>query len=125
MKNAYKGLFFLLINILLLDIAVSVPLEEYNQTTPPDSLGGRPYIYTGQVLEVQDVGTYTFFLFTPKGEPTVKKWAATTQVSLKKGYRVTFSNPLVMKNFYSKTLKKTFKNILFLSEVGIKSKSSL
>lgn len=64
----------------------------------------------GIVLEVQDVESYSYLrLKTRYGET----WAAISKSSVKKGSEVTIENGMVMNNFESKTLKKTFKTILF------------
>lgn len=105
--------------------AGAMPLEDYNKSQSSHSeQGSHPEIYTGQVLEVMEKGGYTFFLFTPSENPGVKRWAATSPVKLKKGAEVAFSSPLVMENFYSKSLGKTFKEIVFLSEIKVVRESS-
>ncbi|MFY9329715.1 MAG: nucleotide-binding protein [Georgfuchsia sp.] len=64
----------------------------------------------GEVLEVKDVESYTYLrLRTTNGET----WAAVPKTSVKKGDKVTIENPMVMNNFPSPTLKKTFPTILF------------
>jgi DNA/RNA endonuclease YhcR with UshA esterase domain len=65
---------------------------------------------TGEVLEVKDVESYTYLrLKTKDGEV----WAAVTKASVKKGEQVTIENSMVMTNFESKSLKKTFDKIVF------------
>jgi hypothetical protein len=65
---------------------------------------------TGEVLEVKDVDSYTYLrLKTRDGET----WAAVNKTPVKKGAKVTIENVMVMNNFESKTLKKTFPTILF------------
>jgi hypothetical protein len=65
---------------------------------------------TGEVLEVKDVDNYTYLrLKTKEGET----WAAVSTAPIKVGARVTINNPMVMQNFESKTLKKTFSSIVF------------
>jgi len=64
----------------------------------------------GEVLEVREAAPYTYLrLKTKEGET----WAAVTTVPVKKGAQVTIENPMVMKNFESKSLKKTFDTIVF------------
>ena len=64
----------------------------------------------GVVLEVKDVESYTYLhLKTQNG----KTWAAVNKSSVKKGDAVTIENVMVMNNFESKSLKKTFPTILF------------
>lgn len=64
----------------------------------------------GEVLEVRDVESYSYLrLKTRTGET----WAAVNKAQVKKGSEVTIENAMVMNDFESKTLKKTFKSILF------------
>lgn len=73
----------------------------------------------GEVLETQDVEGYTYLrLKTAQGEA----WAAVPTTAVKKGAQVTIANPMTMRNFESKTLKKTFDQIVFgqLEEPGAK-----
>lgn len=70
---------------------------------------------TGEVLEIKDVDSYTYLrLKTRDGET----WAAVTTTSVKKGATVTIENAMVMNNFESKSLKKTFPSIVFGSLGG-------
>jgi hypothetical protein len=72
----------------------------------------------GEVLEVRDVESYTYLrLKTQEGET----WAAVAKTPVKKGSEVTLENVMIMENFVSKTLKKTFKTILFGSLAGAQS----
>lgn len=65
---------------------------------------------TGEVLEVQNVESYTYLkLRTAQGQT----WAAVPTAKVAKGQKVTIQNPMVMNNFESKSLKKTFDTILF------------
>ena len=69
-----------------------------------------PTQVTGEVLEVKDVAVYTYLrLKTATGET----WAAVTKAPVTKGSKVTLDNVMVMENFESKELKKTFPSILF------------
>lgn len=64
----------------------------------------------GKVVEVKNVESYTYLrLVTLAGET----WAAINKAPVKTGETVTIENVSVMKNFESKTLKKTFPTILF------------
>jgi hypothetical protein len=70
---------------------------------------------SGVILEVQDVDGYTYVrLKTPEGET----WAAVGKAPLKKGATVAIENTMVMKNFESKSLKKTFPTIVFGTLAG-------
>ena len=67
-------------------------------------------VVTGEVLEVKDVESYTYLrLKTGDGET----WAAVNKTPVKTGSKVVIENVMVMNNFESKSLKKTFPIILF------------
>ncbi|MBK6743495.1 MAG: nucleotide-binding protein [Hydrogenophilales bacterium] len=67
-------------------------------------------VVKGLVLEVQDVESYTYLrLKTQNGET----WAAVNRAPVVKGAQVSIDNAMVMTNFESKTLKKTFPSIVF------------
>lgn len=69
----------------------------------------------GTVLETQDVESYTYLrLKTPSGET----WAAVARTPVKKGSEVTIDNAVVMKNFESRSLKRTFDKIVFGNLAG-------
>ncbi|HWI83406.1 nucleotide-binding protein [Ramlibacter sp.] len=72
--------------------------------------GAAPFAVTGEVLEVQNVEMYTYLrLRTAQGET----WAAVPTAKVNKGARVTVENAMVMNNFQSKALKKTFDTVVF------------
>jgi hypothetical protein len=65
---------------------------------------------SGEVLETNDAAGYTYLrLKTPAGET----WAAVNQQPVQKGAKVTLENTMVMRNFESRALKKTFSSIVF------------
>lgn len=65
---------------------------------------------TGEVLEIQSVESYSYLrLKTAQGET----WAAVPTAAVKPGARVTIDNPMVMNNFQSKALKRTFDKVVF------------
>ncbi|MGZ5195674.1 MAG: OB-fold nucleic acid binding domain-containing protein [Ramlibacter sp.] len=69
----------------------------------------------GEVLETQDVEGYTYLrLKTAQGET----WAAVPTTTVKKGAKVTVENSMVMNNFQSKALKKTFDKVVFGTLAG-------
>jgi hypothetical protein len=65
---------------------------------------------SGKVLERIDAAPYCYLrLQTVRGEV----WAAVPQGKIEKGADVTIANPMVMNNFESKTLNRTFPEIFF------------
>ena len=69
----------------------------------------------GEVLEAMDVDAFTYLRLKTKDGET---WAAVTKSSVKKGAEVTIENGIVMNNFESKSLKKTFDRIVFGNLAG-------
>lgn len=70
---------------------------------------------TGTVMEVKNVESYTYIrLKTAEGET----WAAVNKSTVKKGSKVTIDNVMVMNNFESRSLKQTFKTIIFGTLAG-------
>lgn len=69
----------------------------------------------GTVLEVKNVESYSYLrLKTQDGET----WAAVDKAPIKAGAKVRIENPMVMHNFESKSLKTTFKEIVFGNLAG-------
>jgi len=82
------------------------------------SVPAETSVLKGEVLEVKNVDSYSYLrLKTADGET----WAAVTKTPLKKGAKVVIENATVMYNFESKSLKKTFPQIVFgnLSGAGV------
>lgn len=67
---------------------------------------------TGKVLETMDAGGYTYMkIDTGASQP----WVAVPQSQVKVGEEVTYQPGMVMRNFSSKTLNRTFDSIVFSS----------
>jgi hypothetical protein len=65
---------------------------------------------TGKVLERIDASPYCYLrIQTARGEV----WAAVPEAKIEKGTEVTVVNPMVMNNFESKTLNRTFAEVFF------------
>jgi len=65
---------------------------------------------SGKVLERLDAAPYCYLrLQTVRGEV----WAAVPEAKIEKGTEVTIANPMLMNNFESKTLKRTFAEVYF------------
>ncbi len=75
-------------------------------------------VITGEVLEVIAVENFTYLrINTHAGEI----WTAVVNAPVKKGNVVSIKDAIVMKNFESKILKRTFSTILFGNLVGAPS----
>lgn len=69
----------------------------------------------GKVVETMDSGGYTYALVDSGNE---KAWVAAPPIALKVGDRVRVVGPMVMNNYTSKTLKRTFELIYFATALA-------
>jgi hypothetical protein len=100
----------ILFAICLLVAAVFASAAENAASVPP--AGG---VVKGEVLEVVDAGSFTYLrLKTRDGE----FWSAVGKAAIKTGAEVTVENVMVMKDFKSKTLNRTFPVILLGNLAG-------
>ncbi len=67
---------------------------------------------TGTVIETMNSSGYTYMLIESGAEKT---WVAIPETKIEKGAEVTYNSGMVMKNFDSKTLNRTFESIIFSS----------
>jgi hypothetical protein len=72
-------------------------------------------VVKGEVIEIKEVASYTYLRLKTKNGET---WAAVGKAPVRKGAQVTIENPMVMHNFESRSLKKTFPEIIFGSLAG-------
>ena len=70
--------------------------------------------HKGKLLQMFKSGGYTYLEYESEGK---KFWAASKMVVANIGNIIEFNNPLVMKDFYSKTLKRKFELIYFAGMV--------
>lgn len=69
----------------------------------------------GTIVEIKDVESYSYLRLKTKDGET---WAAVARAPLKKGAQVAIENAMVMTNFESKALKRTFPTIVFGNLAG-------
>lgn len=69
---------------------------------------------TGMVLETIDVDSYTYIRLEQQGQEV---WLASSPITVSKGELVKFSGEIMMQDFHSKTLNRTFPIILFVGDV--------
>jgi hypothetical protein len=80
--------------------------------TPPaakSSQGNSPLL-SGKITETMDSGGYTYINLDQSGK---KKWIAIPRTEVKVGQQVTLQPGIEMGSFTSKTLNRTFDNIIF------------
>ncbi len=87
-------------------------IEQKNQSTKP--------FYQGEVVNLEHAGGYTYIEVREKTDMTF--WIAVERTDVKKGDYIRFQKELVTKNFKSKALDKTFKEIMFASNLQYKVK---
>ncbi|MGA7178933.1 MAG: hypothetical protein WBX11_05015 [Thiobacillaceae bacterium] len=71
---------------------------------------------SGKVLSTINVPSYTYVELS-QGKKTI--WLAASTVVVKKGDTVRFDKGMEMNNFYSRTLKRTFPSIIFVSSLVV------
>ena len=71
---------------------------------------------SGKVLSTISVPSYTY-VEVSQGNKT--QWIAAATSKVKKGDMVRFDDGMVMKDFYSKTLKRTFPSIVFVNSLVV------
>ncbi|MBU1664919.1 MAG: hypothetical protein KKG92_05915 [Gammaproteobacteria bacterium] len=85
--------------------AVTAPAAQPSQqATVLSTVSAPPYIY---IEVMQDKKTL---------------WLAATSVAVKKGDVIQFAPDMALENFYSKTLKRTFPSVIFVSRVVVGGK---
>ena len=80
----------------------------------PDTGDSQGKIY-GKVIETMDSGSYTYAHVDSGKE---KYWVATAPVPLQTGSMVSFGTSMLMKNFTSKSLDRTFDTIYFVGQLN-------
>ena len=68
------------------------------------------------VLDVINVPQYTYLEVKQENQ---SRWIAAPSVEVKKGDSVQFDNGLLMSNFHSKALDRTFPTITFVNRVAV------
>jgi len=70
----------------------------------------------GKVVSMVDTGMYTY-IEVSRGKENV--WIAVTSMPVKKGDTVAYDEGAVMTNFYSKTLNRTFPQVIFVGRAAV------
>lgn len=70
----------------------------------------------GEVVSKVDGAGYSYLELKHQGKTF---WIAGTQVNAKKGDKIRFEENVVMENFFSKTLNRSFDRIIFASAVKV------
>jgi hypothetical protein len=75
----------------------------------------------GKVLETADGGAYIYLKLQTSDGPV---WAATTRQAIPTGAQVVIHDPMLMTNFQSKALNRTFDQIVFGSVVSMEGQAT-
>ena len=94
------------------NIDLNATQNEIHASALHKTQNSNPY-YEGEVVTVEQAGAYTYLEVKEKTEKTF--WVAVSSADVKVGDYVRFQMELVTKNFKSKTLNKTFKEVMFAS----------
>lgn len=101
-------------------ILLSICMIFFTALACADEIPAPPALVTikGEVLDTKNVANYTYLHLKTKSGET---WAAVNKTSVAKGTDVTIEKAMVLHDFKSPSLKKTFKTIYFGNLVGAKS----
>ncbi len=112
MRHGFRYLTFLGFMVLVLAACSSAETTDNSGTEPA---GTAPTAATAEVLETMDSGGYTYVrLQTADGEI----WAAGPVTPVTVGDTIVLSGDMVMTDFHSQSLDRTFDTILFLSDLS-------
>ena len=78
------------------------------------------HISFGKILQVEKAKGYTYLKVDQNG---VQKWVTIANLPVKKGDIIGYNDKLVMKNFKSKALGKTFDEVIFATKVYLEQKA--
>lgn len=85
-------------------------LNEYNHEQVQDAHEVKPY-YQGEIVNIEHGGGYTYLeIMESTG---LSFWIVVDKVAAKKGDFVMFQEDMVVQEFYSEALDKTFDEIMF------------
>ena len=106
---------------LLIGLALSTAVFAAETTAPVNphagmGMHGSMLTQSGKVLSTINVPSYTYVELSQGNKTT---WLAASTVAVKKGDTVRFDNGMVMNNFYSKSLKRTFPSIVFVNSLVV------
>ena len=87
------------------------PKTTLSHGNPPSGPKASAQTIQGSVLEVFTASNYTYLKIKDQSEQT--HWAAVLNLDVKKGDQVDVHQQMVMENFQSKTLNRTFDKIIF------------
>lgn len=107
-----------LVSIFFMGIALLSPLHALAEKTGANTASSTTGMSgnEGKVLATLDAPGYTYMELASKEK---RFWIAAPTTRVKIGDRVRFDQSLVMKNFNSKTLNRTFDQIIFVNSATV------
>ncbi len=113
------GRFILVMLLALAPIAASLAQAPLPVGHPPIGGANTPVVqHSGTVLETIDATPYVYI--HAKSE-SGEQWLAAPATTLAKGAAIAWPDGLVMSNYHSKTLDRTFDQVLFVNQVVAKA----
>jgi hypothetical protein len=106
MSKSIKLLFLCFTLTLIAGQAQAFP----NQANTSQGTVEKTPVTKGTVTETMNAAGYTYMFLDNNGQ---KSWVAIQETPVKVGEEVEVANGMVMKNFTSKTLGRTFEEIIF------------
>ncbi|WP_456412030.1 hypothetical protein [Thiolapillus sp.] len=94
-------------------------IQQALDASPSQNNGGKVLVNEGTVINAVPTKNYTYLKVQQEGE---KIWLATQRQEVSEGALIRYGRGVVMKNFYSNTLKKEFPSILFVQAVEVVKK---
>ena len=91
--------------------------EPQDSQAPQQASNGKTADNEGTVVSVIDTAGYTYMELENGGN---RFWIAAPTTKVNKGDRIRFVQEMVMTNFTSKTLNRTFGTLIFVSSTQVK-----
>jgi hypothetical protein len=102
-------------------VACNENIENKNNVRGNNVANNKKSKLSGKILEVLDVDKYTYVRI--KNSDNKEIWLAGPKENVKVGQKVSVYSGMLMKDFVSKTLNRTFKEIYFVGSLTGKSKT--
>ena len=106
---------FIKLTIVLLLTFTTIHAETLKDFVKQQKPSQQKPFYQGEVVTVLQANAYTYLEI--KEATTLTFWVATNGVDAKVGDYVRFQKELITQNFKSTTLKRTFKELMFVSHL--------
>ena len=108
------------IYLLIALTCMAVQAQDINQSVETNTTATANIYYQGEVVTVEHGGAYSYLEVKEHNEKTF--WVAVNATEVKVGDYVRFQKELVTQNFKSKALDRTFKELMFGSNLQYKVK---